>query len=295
MSATTNPTTGSTADSALTQRIDQLYRELAAQRRRTDQSATVTALVGGVILLGLAGYFYFGYTQFSEVTRPERIVQAAETIVNDNLPVARKAIEEEVNRSAPVWAESLSKQAQNSMPTARKKLEEYVTAEVDKTLNQGLQLTEEQFRTFLQNNRATIERSMKELASNPTLAEETINELVNSLEKQLKGDLQMKSRELFTALNLSNEKVKKLQSNLNLTPGEHIERRLLMLARRLQMQALPSSGGSSAAPVAAATRTPAKPTEGSTAAAGLTLPSAPAVENQKTLPPSNKSKGKTAD
>src|SRR2546428_527732 len=114
MSATTNPAPTNTAEAALTQRIDQLHRELVAQRKRTDQSAIITALLGGVILIALAGYFYFGYTQFSEVTRPERIVQAAQTVVNDNLPVARKAIEDEVVRSAPVWAESLSKQAQNS-------------------------------------------------------------------------------------------------------------------------------------------------------------------------------------
>ena len=76
-----------------------------------------TFLVLLMLLLGLmAFYFWFGYTQIHEVTRPDKLVGMAETMLNDNLPVARQQIEEQVTTSAPTWA-----RAEWLRPTARRR------------------------------------------------------------------------------------------------------------------------------------------------------------------------------
>jgi hypothetical protein len=266
---------------ALSDRITQLERELVAQRKRTDFSANVTAAIGLLILILLGGYFYYGYSSFSEVTKPEKIIQTAQTLLEDNLPTARKAIEAEVKKSAPAWAEGLSKQAQESIPKAREKLEDYVLTQIDETLKKGTVLTDEQFNTFIKNNRNTLERSMKELGKDPKAAEESMGELAKALEDQLRVDLQNQAREMFTALKSCIATLKKLQEGRNLSPYETNFRRVLMIARRLQTE---KTGPSSAAKIEAAALAP---TSGGT--------TTPPAETPAPVAPTTKPKGKPAD
>lgn len=226
----------------LARRVEALRAELATQARRTSQSATLTLALGLLVLAALAGYFYYGYTQFSEVTRPDKIAGAVETMVDDNLPNVRKSIEEEVARSAPTWAAGLSKQARDSMPQARVKLEDYVVDRMKTTLDQGSELTHERFLEFVRNNRASLETTIDDLTKGPEPAEATVAELEKALEAQVQGDFRQQSRELMAAVNSMNERLKKLALGKNLTPSEQIDRRLAMIARRLQFQATPNGG-----------------------------------------------------
>src|SRR5215469_4901288 len=101
------------SSSALNERIEHLERQLASQRRHLARRTRFTAFVALLLLIVLGGYFYFGYKNFDEVTRPEMIVQVAETFVDSNLPELRKSLQAEIVRSAPGWAEQFSKELQS--------------------------------------------------------------------------------------------------------------------------------------------------------------------------------------
>jgi hypothetical protein len=234
MSELMTPPPDGAQSAALRARLDRLHRELAAQARRTNRSTLLTAVVAAVALVALGGYFAYGYTQIEEVTRPEKLVDVAQLLIDENLPTARKAVEDEVVKSAPTWAEGLSKQAVAALPMAREKLRDYATERMDASLDQATLMSEEQFREFLRRNRAELERMFKDLADNPQRADASLGELEKMLEAQLKSNMQATSGELLTALTSCNAKLKRLGAAQGLSREEQIERRVLMLARRLQ-------------------------------------------------------------
>jgi hypothetical protein len=218
----------------LTAKVDRLKGELAAEVSRTRRSTFLTGLVGAIALIALFGYFTFGYMKFEEATQPEHLVNVAQTIVNDNLPEARKSIEAEVVRSAPIWAEGLSKQARDAIPTAREKLEEYVLAQVDEQLKRGTVLTEERFRNFLRQNQDVLKKDLQELSTSPELAEQSLTQLETALSEQLEGDMKTQAHEFFTALGGIIDKLNRYKEGKDLNRGEQVERQVLLLVRRLQ-------------------------------------------------------------
>jgi hypothetical protein len=183
-------------------------------------------------------------------------------------------VEDEVTRSAPVWAASLSKQAQEAVPQGRQKLEEYVLTQVNDTLDKSLFVSDEQFKTFIKNNRNTLEASMKELATSEQLAGATMGELEKSLETQLKGDLESHAKDLFATIKMINERIGKLKQGVNLNTRDQMFRRLLMIGRRLYLnaglgQSLGSAAGAPASAVVGPVDTPAPAPAGSEGPAAL--------------------------
>jgi hypothetical protein len=235
-----------TDNATVADRLETTRKELASHASRIRRGALLTLLLGLVILGALSAYFYFGYTQLSELTEPERIAVTVQTLVDDNLPSMRKTIEDEVAKQAPTLAEKLSIQVRDSIPTGREKLEEYVIGQMKSTLDQGAMLTSEQIAGFLHNNRDKLRRDARELAKNPELAQSAVGDLEQALEAHLGTNLKAQATELMTALNSANSKLTKLSQAANLSETEQIERRLLQIARRLQTEQVPGgepSGG----------------------------------------------------
>jgi len=212
---------------------ERLLRDQTARIRR----GTVLTLVVGLLLLGLmAAYFYYGYTEISSIAKPETLVQAAATKIQDQIPDIRKAAEDEVAKSAPVWAASLSQQAQSSLPTLREKLEAYAIEQVDQTAAQTISLTEAEFRRFLRENRETLEQGFRELATSPELADESLNRVQAALEARFRGSMEEGSQDMFATLHDLNSKIARLKTGQNLSQEEQLERQILMQARRLQLE-----------------------------------------------------------
>jgi hypothetical protein len=251
--------------SSLKARLEQLERDLAAQARGTNTAATLSAVVGGLVLLLLTGYFVYGYTQFEAITQPEPLINAVATKIRDSLPDARKSLEEEITKAAPAWAENLSKQAVSSLPTAREKLRDYTLERMEASVTEANLLTEEEFRAFLRKNRAELDRKFEELSKDAKLADASLAELETLVETQLKTNMTAQSRELLTAINSLVAKLKKLATGAELASTEKDERHLLMVARRIQEQyvgdpatATPAVSESSGVVGSSAKRAPAK-------------------------------------
>jgi hypothetical protein len=233
---------GHTAGSLQT-RLDHLKHELAAQSRRTNFSTFLTLVIGALALSALGFYFVYGYNQFQEVTRPEKLIDTADGMISQSLPEARKSLEDEVAKSAPVLADRLSKQALASLPQAREKLRDYSLARVDSSIDEATLISEDQFRTFLRKNHEKLAEELKDLSTSPKLTESKLEELVKLMEAELQTNMSAQSAELLTALRSANEKLTKLASGAQLAPQEQRERRVAMLLRRLQEQENATSTG----------------------------------------------------
>ena len=236
MTPTPVPQVPASAAGALTTKLDStecLLRNCAARTRRGNR---LTAIVGAGLLLLLGTYFVYGYRQISSVMEPDTLVSVAEQWVEEKLPEGRKTVEAEVNKSAPVWAASLSKQAQSSLPSIRENLEDYVVQQVDQTIDETADVTEAQFRNFLKENRDSLEQGFKDLATSPNLADDSLGRLEAALNSNLEVDMKLGSKELFASLEQMNAKLRRLKEGRELTAEEALERQVLTLLRRLQLE-----------------------------------------------------------
>jgi hypothetical protein len=226
----------SVAPTSLDQRLERLERRIASQRTHLARRSRVTALIALILLIVLAGYFYFGYKNFDEVTQPQMVVQVAESFIDTNLPELRKSLQAEIVRSAPGWAEQLSGELQSGMPQAREQLENYIIDQMDAVLHETNAMSQEQFRTFLKDNRAVLEQGFKDLATSPTVAEETMQNVIDALDKQFAKQMQVESSDLFDTVAQMKKKLDRLAGGQNLNKEQQLERRMLMLTRRMKLE-----------------------------------------------------------
>lgn len=229
-----NTTNASTED--LPQRIDRLQAQLAEWKRSSQRSSKVLLVLGFGSIALLTFYFAYAYREFNAFLQPEVIVNLVQDFGNTQLPVAREQLEAEIKRNAPTIAEGLSKQAQSSMPLAREKLAEYIVSQLDDLARETMNITDEQFRHYLRENRPTLEKAFTAMGKGPEEAEAELAEVRKSFETMLEGDTVWHSREMLRTLTDMNEKLAYLAANRELTPEEQLERRVLMLARGLQKQ-----------------------------------------------------------
>lgn len=243
------PAAGPASIQASINDTERLLKDCATRTRRGNM---LTVIVGAFVLLLLGGYFAYGYSQIADVTKPKVMVDAAESWLEDQIPEVRKTLEAEVDKSAPVWAESLSKQAQASLPTVREKLEAYVLDQADQIMEQTVNLTEEHFRKVLKEKREVLEEGFNDLAKSPKLAKETLRDLVDAMEGVFQADMKEGSSEMFARLNFMTEKLTRLKAGKDLNPEENLERLVLMQVRRLQSDHILANSASEEAAAAAA-------------------------------------------
>ncbi|MBM4002848.1 MAG: hypothetical protein FJ295_06100 [Planctomycetes bacterium] len=216
--------------------LESTQQMLGRTASRLRLANSFTLIVGVLLVALLAGYFIFGYRQLAEIMEPDTLVAAASTWIEEQLPVARRTVQDEVTRHAPDWAESLSKQAQNSLPDLRGKLEEHVLLQVDEMAEKAMDISEVEFRKFLRDNREPLRKSFEELAVNPQLADESLQLIEEMVDREFQFNMREGADDLFAILNLMTAKLSRLKSGKDLDELEQLERRVLMLARRLQQQ-----------------------------------------------------------
>jgi hypothetical protein len=221
---------------AMKERLAQTQRELAALRRKASRATGTAVVITAIALVAICGYFYYGYTQISMYTEPDKLVSYAQQLVDDQLPRLHESVKEQVIQSAPSWAEGLSKQALEAMPTGRAKLEHYIMEQYDSSAQETITLTDKEFRDFLKKNRPLLEQKFKELSKNPELADSSLAELQERLEETLQADMKTQATQLLDTLLALDAKLKKLRAGKDLTPQEQTERRMVMLVSRMRLE-----------------------------------------------------------
>lgn len=223
------------ANANLNERINRLTLQISGHESAINQSSRVMGTVGLLALALIAVYFYYGYVMIAGLLRPDMLVPYAAGMLEQNLPSAREALVKQISDSAPAWAEQVSLKAQESIPELRGKLQTYVLTETDKLAGQVTNLTEEKFRKVIQDNREIIEKGFKELAASDKLSDEVMAALVVALEQELKTDMREQSEAVLETLRFLSARVQRIAAGKNLDQEEACERRIAMLARRLQL------------------------------------------------------------
>lgn len=218
---------------ALAQRIASAHRRVTAMKRQFRLGAWLTAIVG-IILLGLLiVYFTFGYQQVSILTKPDTLVPWVGDMLDSKIKDAVPALENEVTRSAPAWAELASQQIVASLPLGREKLQELLLAKTGDFVSKHTVLAEDMFRKVLKEHRATIKETLDQLSTKQALSDELLASLQTAVEAEIKVEMQAQAHELLEAFIEMDAKLQRLKQGTNLSPEEQIERRLGMTARRL--------------------------------------------------------------
>ncbi|MFH1266833.1 MAG: hypothetical protein ABIK89_13980 [Planctomycetota bacterium] len=220
----------------VTERIEATHKELRALRRRFRRGSWITLIVGLALLLLIAGYFAYGYKEISSFKDPEGLVSLVGNTVDQQIPELRRRLEEEVKNNAGTWAEQASQQVVAAIPPLRQQLEDYTCARSDELIAQLNVLGEKEFRRILDENRPTVERALDDLQSGDEVSEEVVALLQAAMEKELQLGMEDQAQVVLTLLSDLNKNMKNLETGENLTPEQENERRVLMLARRLQLE-----------------------------------------------------------
>lgn len=225
----------SVSPASAVERMAKISQQISNHEAAMNRSANTLGAVGLIALVLLSVYFYIGYHMISKVLEPSLLVPYGASKMEANLPSVRESLVKQVNDSAPDWAEAASVQARQAIPPLRTKLEDYAVEQSDELLGQVGNISEEQFRKALSENKDLVEKGFKELAASEKLSEESLNELMLVLEQQLQTDMKAQAELLLETLRLLSTRAKRLHAGVGLDDEEKAERRIAMIARRLQL------------------------------------------------------------
>src|SRR6266849_4904796 len=221
---------------SLKERLQRLEQDLIRQRKRTDATTTLTAIVGVLILIAVGWYFWYGYTEIKGAIEPAGVVELVGQKLDDNIPVVRRQLEDEIKKSAPQWAATLSKEALEQLPVAREQLKRLTTQYLDENLQNTQSMTEEQFRSFLTKNKADLQKKFDELEKNEFLAEASLADVEQELNKEFQTNLKAESDRLLRDLTSFNTAFKKVREGKDLNEEQKLWRQSVMIARKLRTQ-----------------------------------------------------------
>jgi len=223
--------------SSLNERLDGAQGTLDAMQRRLTRASRITAVVAAILLLFLITYFSVGYTKIAGALKdPELIVSLAGQTAEDYLPELRRTLEEEIEKSAPEWAKQVSDEVVASAPMLREELEDYALTQTDLLIKDLSGITEKEFKKFLIESRPALEKSLRELSSADGASEKTIGELRAALDDQLQANTKEQADVLLHTLFAMKAKLQRLEAGRNLNGEEALERRALMIVRRMQLE-----------------------------------------------------------
>jgi hypothetical protein len=234
MSATGNRNVG--AGGSAGDRISAAFRALADSRTSLERGTTITGFVGVVIIVALGGWLAYGYITVKPLLEPKGLVAYADTMLMENLTPARVALEREIKKEAPTWAKDSSTRLLEAIPKAREWAEDAILARLDETIEHGRSITRDSLRTFVRDNRKSLQEAFTDLAKNPKQAEKALADMQSLFERNFGKSMKDDSEELLATFRHVNLRLERLTSQRRLTDEESVERQILRIARRLQMQ-----------------------------------------------------------
>ena len=232
----------------LVARLDKVHTDLARRRWWLNFSNRSFMIIGLLLMALLTAYFTFGYVQIKDLANSQNLYALFEQNVravaipgrNQRVPTtlsqARAYIEKEIAEGAPKLAAQASEQLMNSAPKMREYAEDFAIDQAQSLLDRGAQMTEAKFRELVTKNRYLIQQCMKDLEENEEVAEERLDELVAAMEHELDADLRGQVEQVLNTLHFLNDRLVTLSEGERLTSEGQLERQLVMILRRIQLQ-----------------------------------------------------------
>jgi hypothetical protein len=246
MNESKSQSTGGGGAAALEARMERIRQTMSAQQARLARGSMLTASIGAILCVAMAIWFSIGYGMLRDMTTPKKIVEAAEAVVLESMPEARRALEAQINESADEWAAKISEEVQKNIPTLRVKMEDFIMTKADEALDHMQVVTAEQFRGFVTTNSGMLRDGFRSLKK-PDESEQFVQDLQGVLEAEMGRNMREQSEEMLHMVYDLNAKLEKLKKG-HKKPGEEgaerlnaeqaLELEILMIAKRLQDDSL---------------------------------------------------------
>lgn len=206
--------------------------ELERAVKRT--SRWVTALLTLFVLLVIGGCAYT-YARVQKFLQPETVARVAVGRLEADYPQIRETVKQRLVKAAPRLAEKASKEVLKSMPQAREQLEDYLERQMDVGLEKAAELSTEQFRKFVRENHADIQKAFGELQPGPRETPRLADELDKLVEQKLGLNVRKEARVGLELLRKLNAKLEALRGpSPELTTTQRVERRIVRLLRTIE-------------------------------------------------------------
>jgi hypothetical protein len=221
-------------------RLEALERSVRRNARWT------TGLMVLFIALAVATVVY-AYVEAQKVLNPARLVDEGEDFIKAHYPEWRADVKKELVKAAPAMAHRMAKDTEESMPPTRARIERYLDREAKAGVGKVQVIADQQFRKFVEENRADVRRGFAELRKAPAEVPKFADDLEQRLDKQLGVNLRQEAGVLLEGLDQLNAKLDRLAHGQDLTKSEQLERRIARTLRALQRKGAaakkPARGG----------------------------------------------------
>lgn len=193
-----------------------------------------SAVLAVCLAIELGGLLAYGVVAWHRETDPQRIAQRAEHVFVANYPELRTGLLAQTSRHAPTVAEQFSDELLQATIQARADFEAFSVDQLERGLDNAVELSADEFREWLHNNHAAIEDAFVQIEQAPTDARLLMLDTEASLEEQLGLDLRDQARLALEVYRLFNDKLARLaNTDNNLSQQEQLERRMIRLLRAM--------------------------------------------------------------
>jgi hypothetical protein len=211
--------------------------EHPAAARRLSWLSAALAVILTVEMIGLSWY---AISVFRRETQPEKLAERAEKALIENYPSLRRQLLEQTSQQAPVLAKEMSNELLQASLEARVELEAFTLAQLERGLDNAVELSADEFREFLKRNHDTLEDAFQQIEQAPNDARLLVLDTEASLEEQLGLDVRDQAKLALEVYRLFNDKLARLASAApDLSQQERLERRMIRLLRAMSTASPP--------------------------------------------------------
>jgi hypothetical protein len=211
-------------------------------RRAFLDPAMMTALLAVTLIAETIGFSLYTYYDVKQEMSPKQLADTIEETVRRRYPAMREQMVRDLKQNAPRIAEQASNKLVESAPQMRQWLERATARQLEYGLDEGTQLSAEQFRVFLRDNHDQVEQALVQLEQAPDKARKLVQDLESELDKQYGLDVRKDAKQALKLHRALNDKLERLNSDAPLEPKELLERRIVRILRTLQQQQMKGLG-----------------------------------------------------
>lgn len=207
--------------------LERLEREVRRGARWT------TGLLLLFIVLVVATGIY-AYVRVRQLLSPDRLAAEAEGYIQSHYPEWRADVRQELVRAAPSMATRMRRHAQQKLPQTRARLQQFLDEEAHAGIAKAQVMADQEFRTFLVDNKAEIRKGFAALSSAPAEVQRFTSDLEGRLDKQFGVNLRKDAGVVLDVVGGLNAKLARLASDKDLNTLDKLERRIVRVLRALQ-------------------------------------------------------------
>ncbi|QDU28667.1 hypothetical protein ETAA8_37700 [Anatilimnocola aggregata] len=195
----------------------------------------LSAILAGVLVAEIVIVSLIAYNRVTAALDPEKMANRVEAAIRENYPQFREELVQKVHNQSPAIAARVSRSVTASAPEARQWLEDFTAQQLTVGLNEAGDLSAEQFRTVLRDNRETVIQAFEQIEAAPDETRRLVLEMETEIENQLGVDIRKQAESALAVHIRLNDKLARLNdADATLEPQELLERRMVRILKTMQ-------------------------------------------------------------